>query len=101
MQNKQNILNFLGLAERARKLSTGESALKAVQSKTAKLVIVAEDAGPNTKKKFHDKCAFYEVDIMEWGTSAELSQAIGKINRMAIAIEDHGFAKKLKEKLGG
>jgi hypothetical protein len=31
MQNKQNILNFLGLAERARKLSTGESALKAVQ----------------------------------------------------------------------
>jgi ribosomal protein L7Ae-like RNA K-turn-binding protein len=38
---------------------------------------------------------------MEWGTSAELSQAIGKINRMAIAIEDQGFAKKLKEKLGG
>ena len=101
MQNKQNILNFLGLAERARKLSTGESALKAVQSKTAKLVIVAEDAGPNTKKKFHDKCAVYEMDIMEWGTSAELSQAIGKINRMAIAIEDQGFAKKLKEKLGG
>ena len=88
MLNKQ-VASLLGLAMRARKLATGESALKAVQSQQAHLVFIASDASDNTKKKYIDKCTYYHVDYY------------GKINRMAIAVLDAGFAKSMKSKLGG
>ena len=56
MLNKQ-VASLLGLAMRARKLATGESALKAVQSQQAHLVFIASDASDNTKKKYIDKCS--------------------------------------------
>ena len=31
----------------------------------------------------------------------ELSKAVGKNNRVALGIQDAGFAKNLKEKIGG
>lgn len=100
MLNKQ-VSSLLGLAMRARKLATGESALKSIQSQKAHLVLIAEDASDNTKKKYIDKCKFYHVDYYVAGTSDELSQAVGKINRMAIAVLDTGFSKSMKSKLGG
>ncbi|HAN57896.1 MAG: ribosomal L7Ae/L30e/S12e/Gadd45 family protein [Intestinibaculum porci] len=96
-----DILNYIGLAARARKVATGETALKAIQSKKASFVIIASDASDNTKKKFSDKCKFYDVDYVIWNSADALSHAIGKNNRMVIAILDRGFAQKLKEKLGG
>lgn len=101
MSNNLDILNYLGLIKRARRLVTGESALKAIQSKEAKFVIIAENASDNTKKKFSDKCIYYQIDYQIWGHSDELSHAIGSHNRMVIAVVDKGFASKLKEKLGG
>lgn len=99
MLNKQ-VASLLGLAMRARKLATGESALKAVQSQQAHLVFIASDASDNTKKKYIDKCTYYHVDYYV-STSEELSNSVGKINRMAIAVLDAGFAKSMKSKLGG
>ena len=61
MLNKQ-VASLLGLAMRARKLATGESALKAVQSQQAHFVFIASDASDNTKKKYIDKCTYYQVD---------------------------------------
>ena len=55
MLNKQ-LASLLGLAMRARKLATGESALKAIQSQQAHFVFIASDASDNTKKKYIDKC---------------------------------------------
>lgn len=100
MLNKQ-VASLLGLAMRARKLATGESALKAVQSQQAHLVFIASDASDNTKKKYIDKCTYYYVDYYVAGTSEELSNSVGKINRMVIAVLDAGFAKSMKSKLGG
>lgn len=54
--NKQAILNFLGLAARARKIISGEElVVKEVRSSSAMLVIIAEDASANTMKKITDK----------------------------------------------
>ena len=53
MLNKQ-VASLLGLAMRARKLATGESALKAIQSQQARLVLIASDASDYTKKKYID-----------------------------------------------
>ena len=49
------VISLLGLAERAGKIASGEfAAEKAVKIGKARLIIVAEDASDNTKKKFSD-----------------------------------------------
>lgn len=96
-----NVTNILGLATRARKIVTGEMVLNAIRSHSAKLVVIAEDASDNTKKRLIDKCTFYNVEYVFIESSAILSQAIGKNNRMAIAINDLGFAEKIKNYLKG
>ncbi|TCZ80003.1 YlxQ family RNA-binding protein [Paenibacillus albiflavus] len=90
----------LGLATRARKLVTGEeTVLKAIRSGEAKLVILAEDASEGTHKKFHDKCTFYNVPIIVYGTRESLGASIGKEARVSIAIVDEGFVKMLRKSL--
>ena len=94
--NKQKVLGLLGLAMKAKKLVTGEEfVLEKIRDKTAKLVFLASDVGPNTKKRIHDKASFYEIEIIDDFTSEELSQAIGKINRKTIALLDSGFARSI------
>lgn len=85
-------MNNLGLAFRAQKLQYGTSnVIKSIQRKEAKLVIVAQDASDNTKKKIKDKCTYYNVDYIIKYPSSELSKAIGKRNIMVISILDSGF----------
>lgn len=100
MLNK-DVLSLLGLASRARKISTGDILLKDIRSHKVNLVIIASDASDNTKKKYKDKCSYYGVDYFIDGCVDDLSQAIGKINRVAIGITDKGFSDKIKSKLGG
>ncbi|WP_125704316.1 L7Ae/L30e/S12e/Gadd45 family ribosomal protein [Lacticaseibacillus daqingensis] len=92
---KEQALNLLGLAQRARRLTTGETfVLGAIRDSSAKLVLVASDASANTKKKFTDKSSFYEIPLVDSLTTMELSHAIGA-KRSLIAVCDIGFAKKL------
>lgn len=92
---------MLGLARRARKLVSGDTLLKSIQNKSAKLVIIADDASENTKKKYIDKCTFYHVPYVMVESVANLSQAIGEYNKVAVAITDEGFAQKLQSYLKG
>lgn len=94
-------LNTLGLAARARKVVTGETLITKIRSNEIEFVIVAHDASDNSKKKITDKCKSYNVDYVIAGTISELSNAIGKKNRVAVGIQDAGFTKILKEKIGG
>lgn len=98
---KNNYLNILGLAYRARKCTIGEeSIVKDIQQKKAKLVLLANDIGVQTKKKLTDKCKTYGIPYVIIDDRETLSHAIGKSQRVAIAILDDGFAKKLKSLLG-
>ena len=55
-------LSLLGLAAKAGKVVSGEFATEnAVKSGKAFLVLTAEDASNNTRKKFNDMCTYYEV----------------------------------------
>ena len=59
------VISLLGLAERAGKIASGEfAAEKAVKTGKARLIIVAEDASDNTKKKFSDMCKYYHADLI-------------------------------------
>lgn len=94
---KNNYLNMVGLAYRARKCSTGEDTIvKDIQSSRAKLVLIANDIGPQTKKKITDKCRTNEIPCFEVDDRGTLGHAIGKHERVAVAILDVGFAKKIK-----
>jgi ribosomal protein L7Ae-like RNA K-turn-binding protein len=91
-------LSLLGLARRAGKLSWQEEAnLAAIRSARAKLLIVADDAGLATAKKYSDKCAYYHVPLIRGVTRIALGEALGTAPRSAVAVLDEGFARKLAD----
>ena len=47
------------------------------------------------RKKFNDKCTSFNVELHVFGDRYDLGHATGKEARVAIAIMDDGFAKKL------
>lgn len=92
--NNKKTLSLISLATKAGKVVSGEFATeKEVKTGYACLVIVAEDASENTKKKFKNMCEFYEVPICIYGDKETLGHTIGKEFRAMLAITDAGFAK--------
>jgi len=93
-------LSLLGLATKAGKTHSGEFLTeKAVKEGRAHLVIVADDASGNTKKKFQNMCDFYEVPIYFYGDKDTLGHAMGKEFRASLAVSDAGFAKGIRKHL--
>lgn len=91
-------LSLISLATKAGKTASGEFCTeKEVKSGYAELVIVAEDASENTKKKFKNMCEFYEVPIYFYGDKDTLGHAMGKEFRATLAITDQGFAKGISK----
>ena len=86
MLNK-SVLSLLGLASRARKITCGHVLMKDIRSRHVDFVMICEDASDNTKKKFIDKCTYYGIDHVVCGQIDEISQAIGKYNRVAVGIK--------------
>lgn len=92
MSNK--VLSLLGLAQRAGKIVSGdESVLAAVRAGEARLVLLATDAAANARKKYTDKCRSYGVRLVEFGTRDQLGHALGKRERVVVAVNDDGFAR--------
>ncbi|MFL6517746.1 MAG: YlxQ family RNA-binding protein [Bacillus sp. (in: firmicutes)] len=94
---KQNQwMSLLGLANRARKIISGEElTVKQIQSGKARLILLSADASANTTKKITDKCNSYEVPYKIVENRHLLGQAIGKEPRVVVAVLDDGFAKKM------
>ncbi|MCM3745967.1 ribosomal L7Ae/L30e/S12e/Gadd45 family protein [Paenibacillus pasadenensis] len=98
MTNKA--LSSLGMAMRAGKVVTGDdTVLKTVRQGKAALVLVAADASDNTKKKYRDKCATYGVFLAEAFSRDALGHALGKEERVVIAVTDAGFANMIRGRL--
>ncbi len=100
MENRQKVLNMIGLAMKAGKAVSGEfSTEKAVKSGKAYLVVVSEEASENTRKMFTNRCTYYHVPICFFGRKDELGHSIGKEFRASLAITDEGFAKALVKQM--
>ncbi|MFC7442772.1 YlxQ family RNA-binding protein [Laceyella putida] len=94
------ILQLLGLATRAGKVISGEElVIQEIRSGRARLVFLATDAAKNAEKKVTDKCSSYGVPLIRYGTRGELGAAIGKEERVVIAILDEGFARSFRKLL--
>ncbi|APH05218.1 YlxQ family RNA-binding protein [Bacillus weihaiensis] len=95
--NQQQWTSLLGLANRARKVISGEElVVKEIRQQRAKLVLLSQDASANTTKKVMDKCKFYQIPFILVEDRYTLGHAIGKDARVVVAINDAGFAAKLK-----
>ncbi len=93
---QQQVLNLLGLAQRAGRLISGEElVVDAIRKGQAKLVFLAQDAGPNLTKKITDKSKTYQVEVVTAFSTLELSIAVGK-SRKVLAVTDAGFTKKMR-----
>lgn len=90
----------IGMAQKAGRVASGEFATeKAVKEGKARLVILAEDASANTKKKFRNMCTYYGVPITEYGEKDTLGHSIGREERACLAVNDEGFAKAILKNL--
>lgn len=100
---KENkVYGLLGLAARGRNVVSGEFSVEnAVKSGSAMLVIVAQDASDNTRKRFSDKCSFYQVPFYVCGTKEELGHCIGRELRSSVAVLDEGLARAIGKHLEG
>ncbi len=97
---QSKVLSLIGLATKAGKTVSGEFCTeKEVKSGKASLVIVADDASDNTKKKFRNICDFYHVPICFYRDKDTLGHAMGKQFRASLAILDQGFAKGIRESM--
>jgi len=92
----KKVSSLLSLCMKAGKLSAGEHACEiALRNEEAELVIIAEDASDNTKKKFTNKSFYYKVPVVLYSGRDRISKAIGKENRVVVAVTDSGFADSL------
>ena len=100
MKNNNKVLSLLGLATKAGKVASGEfSTEKSVKTGKGFLVLVADDASQNTRKKFQNMCDFYEVPISFIANKEELGRFCGKEFRASLAVQDENFAKAMLKEL--
>jgi len=91
------IEGLIGLARKAGKLIVGtDSVIDQIRKNKVSLVLILNDASENTKKKLHDKCAFYGVECKEIENSANLERILNN-NKKALGISDKGFAEAIKK----
>lgn len=94
------ILSLLGLAARSRNVVSGGFATEqAVKSGKAQLVLIAQDASGNTRKKFSNMCEFYEVPYEIYGMKEVVGHSMGKEERTVLAVTDAGFAGSIQKHL--
>ncbi len=90
------LLQFMGLARRAGKLSLGnDPAMEALHKGRARLILLAGDLSPRTAGGVTFAAEEYGVTVVKTGaTMDEISMALGKRTGV-VAVNDPGFAKKL------
>ena len=96
-------LSFIGLMKRAGALIPGADGIydAARAGSQIRLILLASDAGPNTKKGLmnaKEECGAPMIQLE--ATKAQLGAILGQKECAAAAITDTGFAKALCEKLG-
>lgn len=93
-------MGLLGLAKRAGRVVSGESACKeAIRFGKSYLILLATDVSANTSKSITDSCSFYEVPYVITGTKESLGAAIGNAFNAVVSVNDEGFANGILKHL--
>lgn len=91
---------YMGFAAKAGALQTGyNTSLLLIKRRKVRLLIVAEDASDNTKKKMTQKCASNNVECRIFGTKESLSHVTGKKESSVFILTDRNFSKIIREEI--
>ena len=95
------ILHLLGLAKKAGRLEIGEEPVGAAcRARQAKLLLLADDAAPNTRRR---AAHFGEAGNVLWletpFAKSELGLILGRSSCAMLALTDAGFSAAVVEKL--
>ncbi len=95
------ILHLLGIARKAGRVEVGEEPVGAVcRARRARLVLLAEDAAPNTRRRAAHFARTGSVPFLEAPFSkAEIGALLGRSSCAMLALTDPGFAAAALEKL--
>ncbi len=94
--DNRKILSYLGLAQRAGKLKSGEFSVEnSIKDGSAFIVVISNDASENTRKKFTDMCKYRNIPYYFFSDREELGHATGKAYRVTLAVIDEGLAKAI------
>ena len=93
----QNKLAFLGLVKRANAILSGDRMIEGIRKKNVYCVLLTNNASARTQKVIRNKCAFYNIPIIDSIDTFDLQTIIGE-NVVAIGINNYEMAQKvLKE----
>lgn len=96
----QGVGFLLGLCRRAGKLAAGDWATRdALRTGQARLVVLAEDAGAATVRRFTSLCRAGGVPLYQFGSMAELGHAVGFDPKAVLAVTGPEIARGLFEAL--
>ncbi len=90
----QKLSNAIGLAMKAGKCQSGDfSVEKLVRAGNAKLVILDSEASQATKERYRRLCERMQTPLL---LAEQAGQAIGKPERIVLAITDPGFSAMIQ-----
>lgn len=89
----EKVWNLLGLATKAGQITKGlDDSLNEIKKSRVFLIILAEDAGANTKKKVRHALEGSEIPCLSISSSEILGKYTGVKTRAVIGIKDKHFA---------
>ena len=98
MDNRSKVISMIGMANRAQKVISGEESLRqSIREKKVKLIIIAEDASFNTKKRFSNCANYYGIPYYVYLSKDEFSISLGGRIRSVIGIADDNFTAYLEK----
>ena len=99
VQNKEKLLNLLGLAKKAGRIALGHDAvLEAVKKKKAALILLAADASARLEQEMERECAFAHLAAEIVRTEVTMEDIGRALPRKAgvISVNDPSFAQAMK-----
>lgn len=75
------------------------AAKSSILRKKAHLLLMSTDIAVNTREELLAACCKTGIEWAQWGTRFELGQAVGKPYRVAVTVNDRGFAMAIKKQL--
>ncbi|MGQ9557329.1 MAG: L7Ae/L30e/S12e/Gadd45 family ribosomal protein [Desulfurispora sp.] len=93
-----NLHGLLGLARRAGQLVSGDACVRqALERKQVRLLVLATDAAPRTKKIYRQLASKAQVPLLELAVREELGALLGMTPRAVVAIKSDSLAGRLLE----
>ena len=99
---KNKVINYLGFAKKSGNVMAGvNTCIFGMNKGKVKLMILAEDISENSEKKIMKEIRKHGVEFVKYGSSEELSHAIGSQGRSVFAICDDNFSEVIKREIYG